>query len=458
MDGIIKSLKEYIKEKRRINKKIREDQKKYKKKLKEQEKIDKEIDKEIKKQEKEKRLEKKATKWYERLYNNVTYYYKDFTDNQDEKELYEAMTESQKKEYDEDKKFVKRFSIIVLIVLVAGISVALGGVYIFRINTMTEFESTIKPMIEEYYATNYDSKNKIKDIEYLTYVNENKEKIKTDIVLAKCPNGVNIMTIGTTLLGDDRSNGDKYEAYKEFIRNNLTGVNIYYSEPQLTFDPYVIEYNMYTDYIDVLPKDKTFEEMKNNHELTVIDRISYEGNLNLGIVQNILNNFGDNSVYYLFQMDGDRLLKFSIVSKNSIKEYDITQSTKIGEDVTYFQLDLNKNKISGVSITNISDLISDDYKYQYTYNKRITPNKAKGSYREQEEKTLYYLVRLDSSPLNGNYVYLDPSKYEELETDKYPESIYFRTSSGLFVLGEKEVAIGNKQDYEAPWYCRLGVC
>ena len=222
MDGIIKSLKEYIKQKRSINKKIREDQKKYKKKLKEQEKIDKEIDKEIKKQEKEKRLEKKATKWYERLYNNIEYYYKDFTDNQDEKELYEAMTESQKKEYDEDKKFVKRFSIIALIVLVAGISVAVGGVYIFRINTMTEFESTIKPMIEEYYATNYDSKNKIKDIEYLTYVNENKEKIKTDIVLAKCPNGVNIMTIGATLLGDDVSNGDKYEAYKEFIRNNLS--------------------------------------------------------------------------------------------------------------------------------------------------------------------------------------------------------------------------------------------
>lgn len=458
MKDIFNSLKEYISKRYRINKKIREDQKKYKIKQKEQAKLDKEIDKEIKQKEKEERLEKKKTKWYVRLYNFITDFYKDMADTKDEKELYEVMTESQKKDFNEDKKFEKRFTITAISLFITIIVLFVGGVFIFRINTMTEFESTIKPMIEDYYANTFNSKDKLKEINYLTYKDENNQIVKSNIVLATFSSGINVMTIDATTLGDDVSYQSKYDEYKEFIRNNLSDVKIYNTEPLLTYNPYVLKYNMYLDYIDVLPVDKTFEELKNDQSLTVIDRISYEGYLNVGIIQNILSNFSDNSVYYLFQMQGERLLKFSIVTKYNIREYDITSYKKIGDDVTFFEFDSEKNVISGVDVTKISDLISDDYNYQYTYNKKFEPIKSRGSIRRDDTRTKMYLVRMDKAPINGNYVYLDINKYEELEVDKYPDSIYFRTSYGVFVLAEKEVAIGNKQNYEAAWYCRFGFC
>ena len=453
--------KDYFKEKIRIFKRNRQDKKDYKKQIKKREKMLKEIDAEVKQMEKEERKERKKIPFGKRMVNYVVDFYKDVTDTQDEKELLKLMNEREKAELKEREKYNKITTISIAGSLTIFAVVAIVVLVVFREATKTDFERYVIPYIDNYYDTNFNTRDKYEDIKYLSYYDNDRNEIKTDVVLATFPDNVHVMSVKDTQVGDDVHTEKVYEDYKNKMLSLMGNVGTFFTDTKITYNPYILDYNYYFDYIDCLPSGKSFDELYNDGNLTIIDKVSYQGELNLDSINHFMEKLGDDSRFYFIETNGVTVFSLTVVEKTGYKKYPITSAIPIAPYGTFYEFNHDVGAIGGVEIEIVDDNYSEDYDYIYRNNLDIKPVMEKTSYMRDREKdkdlSKLFMIKLGEELSTDDYVFLD-NNGKELELEYYPDVQIFHTATGTYVIGEKSFIIGKKVKANAPWYCKYFGC
>ena len=449
--------KNYFKEKIRVFKRNRQDKKDYFNQRKKHQKMIKEIDEEVKQIEKEERKEKKKISIGKRFINYIVDFYKDLTDTQDEKELLSLMNEKEKAEIEKMKKHNKIvtislagsitiFAIVVIVVLV-----------VFREATKTDFERYVIPYIKNYYETNFDSKDKYEDIKYLTYYDDNRKEVKTEIVLATYPDNVHVMSINATEVGDDVHTGKVYADYKNKMLSVMGNVDTFFTDTKITYNPYVLDYNYYIDYIDCLPSGKSFDELYNEGNLTIVDKVSYQGNLDINSLTAFMERLGDNSRFYFIETNGVTVFSLTLMDKSGYTKYPIISANPIAPYGIFYEFNHDIDSVGGVEIEIVNDSYSKDYDYIYRNNLNIKPVMERNTFDRDKDLSNLYMIKLGEELSNANYVFLDTNG-NELEYQYYPDVQIFHTATGTYVIGDKSYVIGKKEKANAPWYCKYFGC
>ena len=448
-------IKKYLKEKQEEYKKKKADDKRFLKRqkevLKEQEKLEEEIEKQYKEEVKREEAEKyKDMSKSERRKKDIKEFIDDMLNNSEFEELKSEMTEEQFKEYEDNRKFEKRFTLGVLIGLASFVILTVVGILILGEVLKTDLEKITQPLLEEYYSNTIGDKFKMDSIKYL-----DKDK---HIVLATFDTGINVMCIDNDTIGNDSKLENTYNDYKILLNNTINGTHMIMNNPKLVYRPYLVEYNYYIDYIDVLPSSKTFNEMLDEHNLDIIDIIIYEGDINISNISNMLNNFGDNSIIYLVKMSSQNILNLSIVTKNEVKSFDVVETKFSGND-TFYMFDNNINKIGSVEISNYSPGYDMTNKYYYSNVKELKTNQVSlyGLYGDKDKRSNYYIIKLNKELNYDNFVVLDRT-YEEVSENRYPNVITIRSATGLIIIGDKEIMLANKEEKSNSFLCRLNLC
>jgi hypothetical protein len=307
-------------------------------------------------------------------------------------------------------------------------------------------------MLEEYYKNTFTEKAKIKTIRYL-----DKEK---HIVLATFTSDINLMCVDNEHIGNDVTYESIYQDYKNYLISNMQATNFIIDNPKLSYIPYLVEYNYYTDYIDTLPSDLSFKQMLNTKNLDIVDVILYEGDINKNNLMNMLGSFGDNSKLYLVKQSSQNILNLSIITKEYIKSFDVIEEKYSNDGDTFFRFNQDINKIDYVDITNYGPGYDND-NIHYTNVKMLKLNNSylKGAYNEEDKRDAYFLIRLNKQFKYDKLTLLSNSlSYRKLENDKYPETVTIPSQNGFIVIGTKEIMIANQDSEKVSWFCRIGLC
>lgn len=449
-------IKNYFKEKFKEYKNKREKEKKFLKRhkeiIKKQEELDEEIEKQYKEQLKQENKEKsKEMSKSERFKKDAKEFIDDMFNNSEFEELESVMTEAEKKELEKTKKEEKRLAILAIFILGFVVVGSTVGLKVFGELIKTDLEKVTQPLIEEYYKTNFEENSKIDTIKYL---DEDKH-----IVLATFKSGVNVMCVDNDSLGNDSTYESLYNEYKEFLKTNINGTHMIQNQPKIIYRPYVVNYNYYIDYIDTLPSSKTFEEMYNSGSLDIIDIIIYEGEINTYNIQNMMSMLGDNSAFYLIKMSSQNILNLTIIDKSGLRSFDVTETKFTGDNDIFYMFDQNINKVEFVEITNYSPGYDRSNEYYFTNVKKLKIKNSylQGSYNQEDTRDNIYLLKLNKNVTYEKFSVLD-RPYEPKELSKYPFVLSIPSSTGLIVIGNKEITIGNEEKKSNSFLCRFNLC
>ncbi len=449
--------KNYFKEKIRIFKRNRQDKKDYINQRKKREKVIKEIDAEVKKREKEERKEKKKISLGKRFINYIVDFYKDLTDTQDEKELLSLMNEKEKAELKEMEKHNKIVTISIAGSLTIFAIVAIVVLVVFREATKTDFERYVIPYIKNYYETNFNTKDKYEDIKYLSYLDDDRKEVKTEIVLATYPDNVHVMSINATDVGDDVHTDKVYADYKNRILSEMGNVDTFFTDTKITYNPYILDYNYYIDYIDCLPSGKSFDELYNEGNLTIVDKITYQGNLDINRLTAFMEKLGENSRLYFIETNAVTVFSLTVIDKSGYTKYPVISTNPIAPYGMFYEFDHDIDEVGGVEREIVEDSYSKDYDYIYRNNLYIQPVSERYTTKKDKDLSKLYMIKLGEELSNDEYIFLDSRGYE-LEYKYYPDVQIFHTAMGTFVIGEKSYTIGKKEKANAPWYCKYFGC
>ncbi len=451
---ISKKLKEIFnnyKEKRKKDKAFEKKQKKY---IKEQEKLLKEAEKEYKEEVKKENAEKyKDMSKTDILVKDTKDFFKEMLNDEDiieaEKLLTDKQREALKEQEKEEKKItIKAIIIFSLVILFTTILLLLFGELI-----KTDLEKVTQPILENYYKETFGEKKRVRNIRYL-----DKEK---HIALATFTSNINVMCIDNEYIGNDSTYETVYQDYKAYLINVMQATNFIIDNPKLSFRPYIVKYNYYIDYIDVLPSGLTFSQMLNSHTLDIVDTIIYEGDINKSNIQSMLNNFGDNSKIYLLKHNSQNIVNLSVITKDQIKSFDVVEEKYSNDFDIFYQFDQNINKVEYVEITNM-DNGYDRENNHYINAKRLrvkTSYLQRLSYDEEDPRDAYYLVRINKNRKYDDFKMLGGySSYNQLDLDEYPDVITIDSPNGFVLIGEKEITFANQDRTRVSWICRIGLC
>ena len=189
-------------------------------------------------------------------------------DMKNDEELVEAeklLTDKQKEELKEQKKEEKKITIKAAIIFSLIIIATTIRLLLFGELIKTDLEKVTQPMLEEYYKNTFGEKKKVRSIRYL-----DKEK---HIALATFTTDINVMCIDNEYIGNDSTYEPIYQDYKNYLIGVMQATNFIIHNPKLSYIPYLVEYNYYIDYIDVLPSSLTFNQMLNSKSLDIRDVI-----------------------------------------------------------------------------------------------------------------------------------------------------------------------------------------
>ena len=459
MEGKNHWFKDYINEKIRIFKRNKQDKKDYFNQRKKREKIIKEIDEEVKLKEREEKKNREKIPFTKKVFNYFTDFYKDLTDTKDEKELLSLMNEKEKEEEKERERQSKIFTISIAGSLAVFVIVVVVVLVVFREATKTDFERFVIPYINDYYETNFNNKDSYEDIKYLSYIDDNKDVVNTEIVLATYPDNVHVMSINSTLAGDDVHNEKVYADYKNKMLSVMGNVDTFFTDTKITYNPYVLDYNYYLDYIDCLPNGKSFDELYDENNLTIIDKVSYQGELDIDSISSFMEKLGDNSRFYFIETNGVTVFSLTIIDKAGYKKYPVFLAKPIAPYGTFYEFDKKIDSVGGVEIEIRDDTYSKDYDYIYKNILSIKPVLEKNTLSIDEKKNIskLYMIKLGEEMAADEYVFLD-NNGAELEKKYYPDQQFFYTSTGTYVIGEGSYIIGKKVKADAPWYCKYFGC
>ena len=450
---ISKKLKEYfnnLKEKRKKDKLFLKRQKEIAEK---QEKLSEEAEKEYKEEVKKENAEKyKDMSKKEIFVKEAKEFIKEMTSDEEITEAEKLLTEKQKEKVKEQEKEEKKITIKALIIFAIIIVVVTILLLVFGELVKTDLEKVTQPILENYYKETFGKKGKVRNIRY---IDEDKH-----IALATFTSNINVMCIDNDIIGNDSTYESVYEDYKKYLIDTMDATNFIIHNPKLSYRPYLVEYNYYIDYIDVLPSSLSFNEMLNNNSLDIRDVIIYEGNINKENIMNMLNNFGDNSKIYLVKQNSQNIINLSIVTKDEIKSFDVKEEKYSNDYDIFYQFDQEINKIEFVEITNVENGYDRENNH-YINGKRL---RLKTSYlqnrnKEEDKRDSYYLVRINKDKKYDNFRIIGGySSYSSIEYNEYPDVMTIDSPNGFVLIGEKEVTFANQDKTRVSWICRIGLC
>ena len=451
---ISKKLKEVFnnyKEKRKKDKAFEKKQKKY---IKEQEKLLKEAEKEYKEEVKqENAIKYKDMSKTDILVKDTKDFFKEMLNDEDiieaEKLLTDKQREAIKEQEKEEKKITIKAAIIFgLVILFTTILLLLFGELI-----KTDLEKVTQPILENYYKETFGKKGRVRNIRYL-----DKEK---HIALATFTTNINVMCIDNEYIGNDSTYEKVYQDYKNYLINVMQATNFIIDNPKLSFRPYLVEYNYYIDYIDVLPSGLTFSQMLNSHTLDIVDTIIYEGNINKTNIQSMLNNFGDNSKIYLIKQNSQNIINLSVITKDAIKSFDVVEEKYSSDNDIFYQFSQEINKIDYVDIIKTDDGYDSENNHYINGKKlRVSTSYLQGlRYDEKDPRDSYYLVRINKNRKYDNFkIFNGYRSYNQIDLNEYPEVVTIESVNGFILIGDEEITFANQDKQRVSWICRIGLC
>lgn len=439
--GIFMS-KEDRAEEKRLKKKAREEEKELKKELKE---FDKEYEKEH---------PKEKADIFSLLFEKEV-------DDELEKELNSFLSESEKEELAQMDKENKRLT-IKLGIGAGTIAIALISLFVVlkQVNK-TDLEKITIPLMQDYYLNKYGTKTNIDNInELCTYVKNEKnetEQVCSGIYVATTEDDKHIISIKNEQIGDDVSISKIKQKYQDYSLEIMNSMDIVDTSPTLSYKDYYLNYNMYYDYIEVLPSNYEFDELYNSGKLTVTDVIIYQGDFNYETVKNLLVNLSNDSMFYFIKLEKGLPINLTIVNKFGAWSANVSTSIKQNKNITYYELSRDVNAVSKLSLSEVkgSDivLLDDTKEVKKAYSITI---KTESQNSNEPKKASFYLLSFDSGSLStsnliqfkGGY----DNDYQELSKDEYKRVITFKSGGKVYLIANTNIYIANTS-HKSNWLC-----
>ncbi len=383
-----------------------------------------------------------------------------FDEDEEEKELLEYMTESEKEELAQEKKETKRLIITIGSIfggLIISVSIFL---FFFAEAVKPDLLKTTLPIMEKYYQEKYHTKLNYYNIDYLCREVNNKEECSNIVQLTTKENR-HIMAVDNKNLGDDIRSDEITNEYNDYMHNHLAELDIIGNNAVLSYQDYYLTYNIHADYIKALPAEMDFNALIKSKKLTITDVIFYKGNYNYNYIKNYLNNFSQDSTLYLIGTTNGVPASLSIVSPHFHYEFAITATINLDKKITYYELDRTKNSVSSLSVKAINEndivtkdnyLITNAYGFEYETQRN----------NSDEQKPHYFFVRIDDATFSESNIYEFSlggyhDNYDELASDEYVPVITYRLGNATYIISNAEIGIGNIKQKES-FLCKLGLC
>lgn len=379
-------------------------------------------------------------------------------DDQEEKELMEVLTDSEKQTLQELKDEEKILKVIVMGVFGIAIVVILTASLILNNIGKTDLESITIPIMEEYYYDKYQTKITIKDIEYLKYQDEENKEQTSNIQIASIDNDKHIVAINNKTIGDDIDTKDVYEEYNTYIKEINPNMQLIANNPLISYQDYYKTYNVFTPHIKALPDKMNLNNLKKNNKLTISDVIMYQGSINIDELNNFIKALSPHSQIYLIKNENGIPSKITILKQNNNIEITIQDTRQLTKDITYYNLDSTKNRVRGLEIqkvkANVRDTNPQTYKIDNAY--LIT---FETDYKISDQLPTYYLVSINKDLLNTtNIVQFDIRTHQEIYLKDYSNIYFVEAGGNIYIIGNTEIGFGNKKEIEESFWCSLGLC
>ena len=229
------------------------------------------------------------------------------------------------------------------------------------------------------------------------------------------------------------------------------------TSPTLSYKDYYLNYNMYYDYIEVLPSNYEFDELYNSGKLTVTDVIIYQGDFNYETVKNLLVNLSNDSMFYFIKLEKGLPINLTIVNKFGAWSANVSTSIKQNKNITYYELSRDVNAVSKLSLSEVkgSDivLLDDTKEVKKAYSITI---KTESQNSNEPQKASFYLLSFDSGSLStsnliqfkGGY----DNDYQELSKDEYKRVITFKSGGKVYLIANTNIYIANTS-HKSNWLC-----
>lgn len=373
--------------------------------------------------------------------------------NEDDDESY--LSEEDIEEMKIEKKEERRLIIIVGTIFASIILVITIGLTIFSLKSQSDLLKITKPAILNYYKNNFKINIKIDSINNICI-----EDDCSDNILLTTKDNHHIITMDNKTFGDDYNTESIIEEYKVYLKENFENFNIITNNPIISYKDYYINYNINYEYIRVLPNSVSFDNLISSNKLTITDTIAYQGNYDFNNLNTLLNKLSDDSCFYLIKQEKGIPTNLTVMKKNSIVSLDITTNFKLNDNITYHELDRNKNNVTKVKVNSVknTDIIS--------LNNKIITN----AYTIIPETNIYsditnsyFLLQFDESILSNNKLVQIESNndhddvYNELEIINYKELILFNTGGSVYLIGNDKIGFGYIKE-STPFWCKFNLC
>ena len=456
-------------------KNIFEKEKYYRKREKQLKKEEKELDKEVEKEYKEKypvdhsnisnKLARKMAEFFDILW----------PDDEDklDKEYEEYMTEEEKKKIEEMKKEEKRVIITAAISFAVIITIGVSFFYAYVYFNRSHYEKVISPMIKEYFKNHYNAEIETDNNNLICYEvkdEENRTKEEcTNLLITTTNTKKHILTIDDEYMGDDVNQMSFRTTFQNDFENQFNDIGLVYDETSLSYKDFYHEYNYYLDYINILPINKTYQELIDTNKVTITTKVLYQGEYDLNRVKYFLNSFSEDSRIYMIKVNQGLPSKISIIGKDFFFEANISNSLQLNNDVQYYELDRTINSTSTCVLKDVSTHGIQESNTNRRYDSKVEYEFKNGNYIEiqyerprykEEPKPHYYLIKYSNNRFINNFILFDGSngRYTELDKNKYPMFVTMTLGSETYIIADDSFGIALKTEKKQGFLCNFGLC
>jgi len=371
-------------------------------------------------------------------------------DDPEDKELLKYLSDKELKEIERGKRTSKFVSIIAASIMTISMVVLLSIAGMFHFNNQDELHRVTKFEIEDYYKSRYGSATKLNKLEYICYKEEiivdgskKQENKCTDIVYALTNNNETIMKLGDTY-ADNISTSTYYKDYQDLLLATNPELDLIANQPMLSDRDFYHDFYKYIDYIKVLPANSNLNTLLKSNKLNIIDTIMYQGTINLEGMTNLLSNLTENSSFVFIKSSNGIPTNVKIMNKYEYYDIDVTGEAYPDTDVTYYQLDLAKNNIAGVSIISVApnSIKTIDEKEEFINAYRIGTSTYRRDSKDKGNYPSYYLVMLNNKL---GTTLREFSSTNELAREKYNNYHDLNIGGKTYIVSNRALAIGTIQ-------------
>lgn len=424
------------------------ERKNYREQMKKMKKEEEELEKEL-----EKEIPKEKISLLDLIFDS---------DEPEEQELYQYLTDSEKQELEELKKSSKRITITAISTLGGIVALGFVGLFIFSILIKSDLEKITKPIMQEYYNNTYGEKVKIKELYNICP----KEGECSDIAIGLTDSNTRLVAKNNELLGDDSGAKTKIvNEYKTYIKSALATSGLISHNPELSYKPYYLTYQYYDENINVMPANKSFEELLNTKQLTIVDTLIYQGIFNYNVIKDLLLKLSKDSKFYIIEQENGLPISLTVAKKGSITKFPITGSVEQYEGITTYQTNRLTNSVNSISVNPITsnDVQTEgDIVANTPYTIAIEKDRPK---QDEPELPSYYLIRFKNNTFSINnknnvllFSYNSNSSYSRpYEISEYPELVSINIGGYTYVISNTSIGIATKGRNNS-LLCRLNLC